>query len=203
MLKSGFLILFICLSFTGCGEQNQQIQKAQISELDSVDYQIISTAIREYFYPSIKIRGLKEFIPKQFNTTQEYNIILFSDLTLFQQPKNHVTDHHYLLDSNDWYLTYRLNTENQKRFKIDSNIVKPQLINKLLRIVDLSSGNYKYDLDGFFPIRYGISKPSYSENRKRAVIYFSFGSYDEKWERLLWYKKEDNIWKVYDIVEYY
>lgn len=196
-LCSGILFIIFLVEFFGCSS-NKVSEKAALPELDSTDYVIISAAIEQYIYkPKTLLHRTK--------VLQEPGRVefLFFDSTEFRPPKPHVTDIYNLLDSNDKYLSERITSENRNKYFIDSARIKAGIDIKIFSLKELKQ-YFESKREIFRIPRYvlSVSKPSYSEDRKKSVIYILSVGWDTEDEYLMWLRNENNKWVAYDIINY-
>lgn len=191
-----FIFLLIVL---GCGNDSV-INKAKIqTELDSVDYEIISAAIEQFFYISPEQFNNKKQFYDSLNIKFERRAVIF-DSTGFYQFKPHITDVTRLKDSNVKYLTDRLSGENNKRFFIDSAKIITNISLEIISKKDITQKflDSLYDSDESW--LYLISKPSYFENNATLTIH-GIG-WDTYPKYLFWLRKENGKWTTYQKKDY-
>lgn len=171
---------------TGCGN-NSAINQAKVqTELDSTDYEIISAAFDEHF-PDYKSELL----------------IAIDDSTFFKPYKQHISDKIRQMDSNDAYLSNRVEAENKRRYSLDSSKIVKSNNQKIFS--NLSDKERRILLDSVqsrpeYCYIYFISKPSYYQN-KAAIGIYGVG-WDTYPKYLLFFKKENSAWVLYNKVHY-
>lgn len=199
-MKSALIILLLGFIY-GCGGTENQSYKASIPELDSTDYEIISAAIQEIIKP-YQNKPIPDYYTDDVrnsagNPLPEAVIIL--DSTDIEYISNWSYDKHHKKDSTDTYMTDRLTFENRKRYSIDKNRItgiKTYILDQITRKYGFEKLYSKYP-DAWSVV--GFSKPSYSLNSDKAVLFIFFQKAG-KWGEghYFWFKKEGNQWINYD-----
>lgn len=188
-----------------CGYTEQRSEKAEtITKLDEIDYDIIASAIDQYIYSPKTLLNKRKYYYDSLKEGPKIRLIILFDSTKYLVSRPYLTDNTRLTDSADKYLTDRIVGENRKRFYIDSNKIHTNLNLKVLsrsfifnnrRFMDsvrISSHHFIYN----------VSKPSYSEQKDKAVVYIEANGRDTDPKALLWLRKENNYWIAYDIINY-
>jgi|SRR4030095_860657 len=209
------LIISSVIFILGCGDNNQVSQKGLTPELDSTDYEIISSATNEYiFTPKGLIQNRKydyDTIKNRFDKVSIWTgdtsknriypgFIVLLDSTEFYPSKRYITDVTKLLDTNDKHLPNRLKVENRVKYHLDSSRLKFSF-----KVKVLPRNSVKF-ADSSYSVSHGtihVSKPSYSENKTKAVIYISEFDWDIILNYLIWLIKDNGKWTAYDINDYY
>ncbi|MBZ0204179.1 MAG: hypothetical protein IT281_01465 [Ignavibacteria bacterium] len=206
MINNFHIILFIItILFAGCVDEDVLSTKAEaVTGLDSIDYEILSDGIEQIIFPSASFKSRAFFFHYPFGSSPDTVIIGIRDSTEFTEPKPHILEYHRLIDSNDYQISRRLATENHKKFKIDEKKVHSKVGLAFFNI----GPEFVYDefikkvSSNFRDWAVLISKPSYNDEKNRAVMYILVGGYDTEHESIAWFKKVENKWMLSDIIDY-
>lgn len=172
--------------------------------LDSTDYTVISSAISQFLYPPAEFMGRADFFAPPGSTPNLNAKVIISDSTKFSAPPQSVTDKHKRLDPTDTNLTQWLISVNQNGYNIDSTRMFSELILSIKsdEFMRKNKSDLKKIYEAFPNGVVYLSKPAYSDNKMRAVVYFKVSGKASKKEGLIWLRSEKPVWSVYDIVKY-
>lgn len=210
------ILSFFCLLFIGCNPKSVIVPIAN-DALDSLDYIVISTALEDFFITpktlSHRYQSSKDPLTgKDWSLTKEdiNMLVLLDSTTIWMDSISHYTHlEHSEVDSTDYNLTEGIITLNQTRYKIDnsrissfpSELISQAELNPLLDSVLYYGYNKLYEK---YPGAYGIvriSKPSYSTDGNKAMVYIGFRRGPKHGEgNYIWLKREGDEWISYDIV---
>lgn len=172
--------------------------------LDSTDYTVISSAISQYLYPPVEFKGRAEFFTTPGSAPNLSAEIVILDSTKFNPPQKSVLDKHRRIDPSDSTWAYWLSAVNQTGYSIDSTRIFSELVVKVRSAGYLKENkNAVNKIYSSFPngVIY-VSKPAYSNDKKRALVYFRVSGKTGDKEGLIWLHAGKPVWNMYDIVKY-
>ena len=183
------------------------------SGLDSTDYEVISSAIKQFFVtpPSLSHRfeAPHGSLVDTVHVLKQIMLLLIDSTSLDEDSISmYVHQRHAAIDSSDRELTEKILEVNKTSFNIDNAQIES--LNTQL----VSSKEIEELLDDFFegyekvyekhPNAYGIvtvSKPAYNQQKDKAIIYIAFNKAPDSGHGVyMWLKKQNGEWIAYDLL---
>ena len=210
MKKLSYLIfIFLILLLYSCSVDDN-CYKANNSEMDDEDYQIISSGL-EWFLRDYKDgNGLTE--DKNYDSTYSGNkrlkVLLVPDSTNIDNIDEGTFKIHQAFDSSDSRITRGVKKLNKRKFPLDGNKItsfETIILSGEERHLSETMG-YK-ELYNKYPEAWGIinfSRPVYDMKTKRVAIYLRF-SKNGMWAKIvyMWLTKDSGKWVPYDMLDLY
>lgn len=206
-MKSLLLNIFLIVCFAlyiGCNNDNVS-EKARIPELDSTDYEIISAALDNFliqYKTGSYAEKDKAYYDREYSSVSEAEVLMIPELTDFEPLSNMKFENRRDFDSSEHYIARRFPIENSIKYRIDNSRIttfKTYMLPQSERDADFKK------LYSEFPDAWGIagfSKPSYTTNREKAVIYIYYHKSGKRGKALyMWLIRQNGRWIQYDIID--
>lgn len=216
MLRIILCTFIIAVTAIGCGKKEdvKPEGKMEVTEnlppantnlpLDSTDYTVISSAVSQYLYPPVEFKGRAEFFTTPGAAPDLSAEIIMLDSTKLTPPAKKVFDIHASVDPTDSLWNYWLAKVNEIAYLVDSTHIFSELRIKVKSEQYLKKNrNVLNKVYSSIPngVLY-VSKPAYSNDKKRAVVYFRVSGKSGDKEGLIWLHYGNPVWSMYDIVKY-